>query len=366
MAITYYTGIPRSGKSLKAVAKIYDIFIAPNIPKTTFLDRLIEKANLDKKETNPYNYCYTNINQFNFSLDERLKKLDFDILLSQLIQLYEIYKNPDLDDSHLLEKTKDFNLDHALFVIDEAHNYFDKKNEVLVWWFTYHGHLYQDIILITQHLSLIPQEYTKYTEYFYKAIPQRFRFSKNVFKYIEYSGAQMYKNQRLGVVSLRVKPAYFEMYVSGATKKDKPIFYKYILLLFFAFSLLVFLFFRLTGSFSQEEEIENINQSENIYLENEIKNQNKDLTTPKPLLDKKSLFRFVCFNEFCYYNSKKDFLEVPISILDNFLKDMDTKDYFTKYRDESLIIYLFAKDEDFDFLNKKNDEQNNKNQLFRK
>jgi len=49
MAITYYTGIPRSGKTLKAVAFIYETFVAPKIDKFSFLDRLIEKANLDKK-----------------------------------------------------------------------------------------------------------------------------------------------------------------------------------------------------------------------------------------------------------------------------------------------------------------------------
>jgi len=65
MAISYYTGIPRSGKSLKAVAKIYHTFVPQ---KLSFLDNLLIKKGLKKPFVNPYENCYTNINQFNFSI----------------------------------------------------------------------------------------------------------------------------------------------------------------------------------------------------------------------------------------------------------------------------------------------------------
>lgn len=57
-------------------------------------------------------------------------------------------------------------LNHCLIVVDEAHNFFNKKNdEILTWWLTYHGHLYQDIILITQDLSLIDTGYKAVAEF---------------------------------------------------------------------------------------------------------------------------------------------------------------------------------------------------------
>ena len=80
-------------------------------------------------------------------------------------------------------RAKKLNLYKALFVIDEAHNFFQTKDDVLVWWLTYHRHLYQDIFLITQNLALIDRKYKPLAEYFYKAVPSSLRLNKKVFKY---------------------------------------------------------------------------------------------------------------------------------------------------------------------------------------
>ena len=177
MAITYYTGIPRSGKTLKAVALIYETFVSPNIEKTGFLDKALEKVGFSTDKQSEYINCYTNINQFNFDIDERLLKLDFQELEKNLNLLHLMYLAKNSDDE-LIEKAKELNICHSLFVIDEAHNFFNKKSDLLTWWLSYHGHIYHEIILITQHLTLILKEYTQFTEYFIEQFHKDLDFQK--------------------------------------------------------------------------------------------------------------------------------------------------------------------------------------------
>ena len=363
MAITYYTGIPRSGKTLKAVSLIYETFVAPKIPKTSFLDKAIEKSGLSKEKENIYQVCYTNINQFNFDIDDRIKKLDFDDLMAKLGLLHSMIlaKNSDdkNSDAELIEKAREFNLLNALFVIDEAHNFFNKKDDVLTWWLSYHGHIYHDIILITQHLSLILKDYTQFTEYFYKAIPQRFRFSKNTFKYIEYSGRELYKNQKLGVISLKVKPEYFNLYVSGSQKKDKPIIYKYIILLIFLILIALFSFYRFTSSINEinpneanePKEIQNLT---NTNQENQNNLENKENNISSLNQDNLKLFKFSCFENFCYYKNQNKTIEIPIKFLTPLMLDIDEKNiYIQEQRNKKVNIHILSSEDKFKFLETK-------------
>ena len=369
MAITYYTGIPRSGKTLKAVALIYETFVAPKIPKKGFLDKALEKSGLSKEKENIYEVCYTNINQFNFEIDDRIIKLDFDDLMAKLGLLHSMYLAKKSDDE-LIEKSREFNLLNALFVIDEAHNFFNKKDDVLTWWLSYHGHIYHDIILITQHLSLILKDYTQFTEYFYKAIPQRFRFSKNTFKYIEYSGRELYKNQKLGVVSLRVKPEYFSLYVSGSQKKDKPIIYKYIILLIFLILIALFSFYRFTSSINEinpneanePKEIQNLT---NTNQENINNLENKENNISSSNYDNLKLFKFSCFENFCYYKINNKTTEIPIKILTPLMLDIDEKNiYIEEQRNKKVNIYFLASEEKFKFLETKTIEKRDDKSSF--
>lgn len=356
MAITFYTGIPRSGKTLKAVALIYDTFVAPNIPKTGFLDKTLEKVGLDKKSDCPYLFCYTNINQFNYEIDERIKPFDFDDFLSKLQILHSMYILKSSDDE-LIEKSKEFDLYKSLFVIDEAHNFFNKKNDCLIWWLSYHGHLYHEIILITQHLSLIPKEFTQFSEYFYKAVPQRFRFSKNTFKYLEYSGRELYKNQRIGTVSLKLKPEYFNLYVSGSKKEDKPIIYKYIIFLIVLIILALISFFRFTSSLDEvkkeESKIDTTNMPDASFLAN---NEDKTLTPGQTVSSSEiavnlKLFKLICFENFCYYKNNNSTLEIPIKILTPLMLELKAEHIFVdEQRNNKVTMYFLADSEKFSFL----------------
>jgi len=197
--LLFITGVPGAGKTYKAVKHIYDNFS---------LD-LENKSDL-------YLFCYTNISNFNYkNVDERVKPLDFDDLKSKLTILYDFYKYKKYDDKSLIEEAKKLNLYKALFVIDEAHNFFQTKDDVLVWWLTYHRHLYQDIFLITQNLALIDRKYKPLAEYFYKAVPSSLRLNKKVFKYNVFIDSRMTKASKVKVEKINFDSNVIELYHSG-------------------------------------------------------------------------------------------------------------------------------------------------------
>ncbi len=213
--LVYITGVPGSGKTYKAVDHIYRHFG--------------QNSNDDK-----YLWCYTNIDGFDFSkVDDRVRKLDFDSLKSKLHILHDMYKHK-ATDAELIEKAQELEIYKALFVIDEAHNFFQNRDQVLVWWLTYHRHLYQDIFLITQNLALIESKYKPLAEYFYKAVPSSLRFSKKVFRYNVYVDQRMYKDSRAKVEKLKLNPEVFALYHAG-DDTNAPNFLKRFFLLGSAF-----------------------------------------------------------------------------------------------------------------------------------
>lgn len=162
MAITYIVGNPGSGKTYFAVHKIYEFFIEPKLPvKKIFGFKLKRKLkNFD------YLYCYTNINGLDFSISNKLLSFDFDVFYLCLIELYNLY-NQGVNDDTLNLKANELKLFKIMLIIDEAHNILKNKDDkILIWWLTYHRHLHQEIIFITQDLSLISSEYKRIAEFF--------------------------------------------------------------------------------------------------------------------------------------------------------------------------------------------------------
>jgi zona occludens toxin len=355
MAISYYTGIPRSGKSLKAVAKIYHTFVPQ---KLSFLDNLLIKKGLKKSFVNPYENCYTNINQFNFAISDKIYKLDYEELYINLTILHSLYMEKATDEE-LIEKAKELKLFKSLFVIDEAHNYLKKKEDaVLVWWFTYHAHLYQDIILITQDLKLVNDEYKRTAEYFYRAIPQRLRLNKNVFKYRSYSSYQMYQKDILGTESLKVIPEYFKLYVSGDSPKTKSILHKYLFFILIALLFVAYAINKFFNQFSTETPTETptqkeITQNENLSKTQTIENSNLPIQDIKTQINQNlKLFKFNCFDYFCYYKIANNTLEIPQNILKQFLLNIEDDYKFTQIKNNRLLIYLLVDEQKFNFINK--------------
>lgn len=247
MAITYITGIPRSGKSYYAMYLLYKHFIAEK-PKPTKFETLFAPYLPKKKLDKEYTLAYTNINQFDFSKSPKIKPFDYLAVYPELEILCLMYLDKKTDDE-LIEYAKSVNLYNCLFVIDECQNFFSKEDKVLTWWFTYHGHLYHDLILITQNLDLIHTSYAKLGEFFYKAVPPSSRFFSNKFRYVQFNSAKLFQKDKIGDFHVPMIKEIFDMYVSGASNNAKSHVKKYlayslvlIVILIFAFRQFLSLF----------------------------------------------------------------------------------------------------------------------------
>jgi zona occludens toxin len=374
MAVYIYTGVPRSGKSYKAVALIYNTFVNINPSK---LDKLLIKSKIKKEKVVSYQNCYTNINQFNFDISDKIFKFDYDSIFEKISELFAYY-NDKKDDAFLIEKAKELKVFNSLFVIDEAHNYLkSKENPVIVWWFTYHGHLYQDIILITQDLKLINDEYKRVAEYFYKAVPQRLRLSKNTFKYRQYSSYNMYQKDYISTISVKADKKIFDLYVSGAKVTTMPIFYKYVFFIFVLMlisSYFITSFYKDINSKIEPEQIPEIQNNQNNQTTQTINNTKNETSTPGQIQNLETplipvpedttnlkLFKFNCFDTLCYFQFEdKSTFEIPQNILKVYLMDIDFDKKFIELKNNRLSIYVLAPETKFNFIKQgvKNENKN--------
>jgi zona occludens toxin len=365
MAISYYTGVPRTGKSYKAVYLLYKTFIEEK--KQSITDKLLNK---EIKEE-PYINAYTNINGFNFEVCDRIKPLDFESFKDNLHILYSMYMDKK-SDFELIEKAKELEIYKSLIVIDEVHNFFNKKDDaVLVWWLTYHAHIHHELIFITQDLSLIGNEYKRVAEFFYKAVPQRFRLNPNTFIYTQFSSYSMYQNQYISKEKIPTNQKVFDLYVSGKHTKQFPLIYKYFALIFVAFLYLLYAITTNTlfSSDKSKEEIkenqnltqgvQNENISENISQNGSIQNHYENVSE-KDSDENLKLFKFDCYSNFCYYSINNSIIEVPQNILKSYLLNIDEDKKYLDLKNNRLLIYVLLNESKFNFLTKgvKNEDEN--------
>ncbi len=292
--IVYFLGIPGSGKTYYGVNAIYDNF-AKDIPK---------KSKLSLKKD--YENCYTNINEFNYDFTNNVHKFDFDDFYNKLKILYCMYNGLSLDtaielepkvdlessnidkrsltleqikslresinkpekkeklkkasDAELIEKAKELNIYKSLFVIDECHNFFDTVDKVKIWWLTYHRHLYHDVYLITQSLSLVHSKYKPLAEAFYKAKSASLTLNKRYFNYMYYIDSRMSKESFVSTLKVPKRQEVFKLYKSGDSVETKNVILKFIyiaLALFVVlFSLVYFFYYEKTSSLSASKNIE--------------------------------------------------------------------------------------------------------------
>lgn len=209
-----FTGVPGSGKTYYAVDYVYNCF-------------------LDNKHKNfgKFKRFFTNINEFKFDtfndVGDVAHVLDFEDLKKKIYELRILYlqKNPD---TVLIEKAKESNIYDTLFIIDEAHNYFADQDDVLVWWLSYHRHLHQDIILITQNINLIQKKYLSFSEFFYRAVPSSLRLFSHVFAYKQFITPQLYKNSLTNTIKLKFRKGVYALYGSGANTQSTKVLYKFL------------------------------------------------------------------------------------------------------------------------------------------
>jgi len=235
--ISFLTGLPRSGKSYRAVWYIQKHFIDPK-----------------SKDYAKHRYLYTNIGGFKFDrvnallsespLEDYTKEslyLDWDVFYKYLLKLHEMAK-ADKPDEELLTYARYHKLTPALFVIDEAYRFYTKKSDpVLVWWHGYHGHLGHDILIIIHRPSLMNSDYKSHTEEFIDAQPKSKSINNSIFRYFHYSDDKYTKEARYASDKLTANPDIFALYKSGDLHKPKKIIYKFIVYMIAALFFILFI-----------------------------------------------------------------------------------------------------------------------------
>lgn len=211
-------GLPGAGKSYYLVDYIYN--------------------NKDK-----YYKVFTNINEFKYK--DNLHRLEFSIASNyedtftyHLEKLKDIYDAPNTTDKELTEYLlendfialgEDGKYKPFLLGIDEAHNEFGKKNDLLLWFISYHRHLHVDCILVTQDYSMFASCYYKLVEYYLNAVPSsRVVLGNKRFKYRKYI-AVPYNNEKTKTdeIFLTKKKEVFELYHSGDIVRSPNVLKKF-------------------------------------------------------------------------------------------------------------------------------------------
>lgn len=235
--IEVYTGVPGSGKTYRAVDTLYNAFI-------------------DEKSTTfgKFDLFYTNINEFDYSAfpEGVANTIDFEKLLVSLTELRDLYKK-NVGDTVLLTRASELSLDKALFIIDEAHNYFDVKNDVLIWWLSYHRHLHQDVILISQNMTLIFGKYLTFSEFFYVATPSALRLSGSTFTYTQYVDKRLYNKHKTASVKVKFNEEVFKLYKSGANTQGNKVIVKFLTYFAILASVGALIFFGISKYYAKDE-----------------------------------------------------------------------------------------------------------------
>jgi len=382
--ISFYLGIPGSGKTYSAVNTIYN----------NFTDNEDAKRDLKKN----YKNCYTNINEFRFDLCHDVYKLDYDELYSKITILYNLYhgkkeveKLPDIEllknvdkreltleqikllrgqreqilnaddekksskssDKELIARAKELNIYKTLFVLDECHNFFDTDDKIKIWWLTYHRHLYHDIVLITQSLSLVALKYKPLAEAFYKAKPSSLTLDKRYFNYMYYTESRMSSASFVNTVKVKKRDSVFKLYHSGDTVKSKNVILHFILISVFFIVLLAifgFYYFYSTKEKIHEAQIEQHHSVSSVPIK-KIKAQKIIESDSSDDFSDKHLIKFSCSLKNC---TNEDLtISLPSALFSIFIKKgYIEKYYFEPIHDNFFIYYVAVSDDFYQFLTK--------------
>lgn len=368
MAIYTTTGKPRSGKSYWITHKLYLLFVAPR-PKRSFLfgffykhiNRFITKKNRKKfisilrhlfePKKKVHYYAYVNVKGFDFTKTSRIKPLVFEELYTHLEYLHAMYLSKSTDDV-LIEYAKMHNLYKVIFVIDECQDYFEKKDKVLMWWFAYHGHLFHDIYILTQNLGQIYEEYFKFSEFYFRAIPPSNRLLSSQFRYMQFNSHKLFKTERIASYNVPALQEVYDMYKSGDDNFSQSFVKKYFFIAIFIFMLLIVGFIFFLSQFSTPKTVSNdenitISKQENKVFENHHKQKN---SIPQKVVkeddNKTLLFDIRCVDMLCNYKDT----DFPKPLL-NKLINKTTPDFVWFFNNGSYIQYFVMLPKDtFDFL----------------
>ncbi len=161
-----------------------------------------------------------------------------------IYELYALYKDKASDMALLEVWSKFWNIEpkqDILIVHDEAHNIYGKKNEALLWFVTYHRHLYCEVVLITQNYKLIHSDYHIINDVVVIYPPYKQYYSSK----IRFARHTMFPPKEANFLendSIKKGQNLFNLYTSGGAVKSKSFLFKFIFMMIVLFGLSGFIF----------------------------------------------------------------------------------------------------------------------------
>jgi len=345
--INYLVGKPRSGKTYEAV--------------------YILNGHLEKKS---YGKIFLNINGFksdNYPVVEKIRYDDFfEVYLKELHTFYKKVKrnHEDYDililaklkeDGYLSNKynPKESNSNQKTFlVIDECQEYLGSQRVAISWFFSYHGHLGFDLLLITQAIGLVHTKYKYTIETCTSSAQATFKLTDKYFTYRIYGTTKMGKNDLVETYRRKKDPKIFALYKSGDRVKFNPFVFKKLFFIVILLFVLYFYYSYFMDSMKKSSS-SSANSSNSISSVQKLSSNTKDNTEVNEVFndDFKYLFLIKCYKQKCSLKNK--FSSVPYHVFMQ-KKDINFKiieHIFSPYGQD---IYIEASDSFLIYYNKFN------------
>jgi zona occludens toxin len=232
-----------------------------------------------------------------------------------------------------MKRADELKLSNSLFIIDEAHNFFDSANDTLIWWLSYHRHFHQDIMLITQSMQLIYRKYLRFSEFFYRAVPSSLRIRGGVFTYDQFIKWQLFKNSKVDSIKVKFNPDVYALYGSGANTQSKKVIYKFIFIGagLFLLAALGFGLFKSTLAGSDDNATAKTSNSATLK------------SAPAASIDRSKSFTVVCVGFDCSYLGQS----ISLANLNGYVKQYSLQTVESTMVSDGVFLRTFANNDKF-------------------
>ena len=204
----------------------------------------------------------------------------------------------------------------TLLLIDEAQNHFPSQAEgrriagddVILWWISYHGHLYQDVMLLSQNYHKINASYIYDIEYFLDAQSS----SRNIlgnkawnFTYKHYLNTPFNKTNFVTKIKIKKRKKVFALYESGDKVRTKSVVLPFLILAGLGLIAVILMFKYIASTLAPSKPDKSpsaivskqpTNQQTKDYKTNEIKTE-EDNTEEED--DRKRYIEIECISKRC-------------------------------------------------------------------
>ena len=236
--------------------------------------------------------------------------------------------------------------DKILIMVDECHRWWGKKNEALLWFLSYHRHMFVDITLITQSHKMLHTDYYIINDVRVILKPYQ-QFIKSRIRYSKYIGCPPSSGNFLENDYIKKRDLIFNLYTSGDSVKSESFLIRYIFLLLLLVGAVVALFSHFVPDSPPSSPIgsSSIQKSEQYIKSNPTTSVNSSPTPvrsssysiPKDSISNYSYSKFDLYTEIHIIDETFSILNTNIVNFD--MKVFENMKYLLEYKVVGVSIY---------------------------